>query len=78
LLLALLRLYEAHPEACITEAPDLWIIVSPQVYFAGKNPAHPPGGKLSQYLDKLSIGDEVTFKGPVSLEGTQATMLVKF
>ncbi|GAX75762.1 hypothetical protein CEUSTIGMA_g3205.t1 [Chlamydomonas eustigma] len=36
-----------------------------KVYFAGKNPAHPPGGKLSQYLDKLNIGDEVTFKGPV-------------
>ena len=37
-----------------------------KVYFAGHNPSHPPGGKMSQYLDSVKIGDEVTFKGPVS------------
>ncbi len=36
-----------------------------KVYFAGMNPAHPPGGKMSQWLDQLHIGDQVSFKGPV-------------
>lgn len=36
-----------------------------KVYFAGENPQHPPGGKMSQYLDGLKVGDLVSFKGPV-------------
>lgn len=36
-----------------------------KVYFKGTNPNHLPGGKMSQYLDSLKVGDEVTFKGPV-------------
>lgn len=36
-----------------------------KVYFAGENPKHPPGGKLSQYLDGLEVGDSVSMKGPV-------------
>lgn len=37
-----------------------------KVYFAGQNPSHPPGGKMSQHLDSVKVGEEVTFKGPVS------------
>ena len=36
-----------------------------KVYFAGENPQHLPGGKMSQYLDGLKVGDLVQFKGPV-------------
>ena len=35
-----------------------------QVYFPNVNPKYPNGGKMSQHLDKLSIGDSITFFGP--------------
>jgi len=35
-----------------------------KVYYAGVNPRFPDGGQLSQYLDKLKIGDSMMFKGP--------------
>ena len=51
------------PISCDDDLGRLDLLV--KVYFAGQNPIHPPGGKLSQYLDGLSVGDEVVFKGPV-------------
>jgi len=35
-----------------------------KVYKAGVHPKFPDGGKMSQYLDSLSIGDAVDMKGP--------------
>jgi NAD(P)H-flavin reductase len=35
-----------------------------KVYRAGVHPAFPDGGKLSQYLDTLKIGDLIDVKGP--------------
>lgn len=35
-----------------------------KVYFAGVHPKFPNGGKLSQYLDTLKIGDTIDMKGP--------------
>ena len=35
-----------------------------KVYFAGVHPKFPDGGKMSQYLEQLSIGDSVSVKGP--------------
>lgn len=35
-----------------------------KVYFAGVHPKFPNGGKLSQHLDTLKIGDTIDMKGP--------------
>lgn len=36
-----------------------------QVYAAGKDPKHPMGGKMSQHLDQMELGDTIQVKGPV-------------
>lgn len=36
-----------------------------KIYFAGENPAHPEGGKLSQYLENLHLGSQIEMKGPI-------------
>lgn len=38
-----------------------------QVYLKGVHPKFPEGGKMSQYLDSLKIGDMVEFRGPSGL-----------
>ena len=35
-----------------------------KVYKAGVHPKFPNGGKLSQHLDSLKIGDTIEMKGP--------------
>jgi len=36
-----------------------------KVYFANVHPKFPEGGKLSQYMESLQIGDSIDVKGPV-------------
>jgi nitrate reductase (NAD(P)H) len=36
-----------------------------KVYFANEHPKFPEGGKVSQYLESLAIGDTVDVKGPL-------------
>ncbi|KAJ9531496.1 hypothetical protein QJQ45_015040 [Haematococcus lacustris] len=36
-----------------------------KVYGANQHPAYPLGGKMSQHLDSLKIGDEIQVKGPI-------------
>ncbi|XP_014677277.1 PREDICTED: NADH-cytochrome b5 reductase 3-like isoform X2 [Priapulus caudatus] len=43
---------------------DLVIKVWPEVYFKDVNPKFPAGGKMSQYLDSLQVGDYVDVRGP--------------
>ncbi|XP_054844004.1 NADH-cytochrome b5 reductase 3-like [Eublepharis macularius] len=38
-----------------------------KIYFKGVNPKFPEGGKMSQYLEHLKIGDTVDFRGPSGL-----------
>jgi cytochrome-b5 reductase len=38
-----------------------------KVYFANSNPRFPEGGKMSQYLESLHIGDSIDFRGPSGL-----------
>ncbi|ELK34980.1 NADH-cytochrome b5 reductase 1 [Myotis davidii] len=38
-----------------------------KVYLKGVHPKFPEGGKMSQYLDSLEIGDVVEFRGPSGL-----------
>jgi len=36
-----------------------------KIYFAGVHPAFPKGGKMSQHLESMKIGDTIDVKGPV-------------
>lgn len=36
----------------------------PQVYAANVHPKFPEGGKMSQHMDSLAIGDTVDVRGP--------------
>ncbi|XP_012581193.1 PREDICTED: NADH-cytochrome b5 reductase 2 isoform X2 [Condylura cristata] len=36
-----------------------------KVYFKNIHPRHPEGGKMTQYLDNMKIGDTILFQGPV-------------
>ncbi|XP_015284931.1 PREDICTED: NADH-cytochrome b5 reductase 3-like [Gekko japonicus] len=38
-----------------------------KIYFKGVNPKFPEGGKMSQYLEHLKIGDTIDFRGPSGL-----------
>ncbi|XP_068117863.1 NADH-cytochrome b5 reductase 2-like [Hyperolius riggenbachi] len=38
-----------------------------KVYYKNVNPKFPDGGKMSQYLDNLKIGDTIDFRGPNGL-----------
>ncbi|XP_069821913.1 NADH-cytochrome b5 reductase 2 [Dendropsophus ebraccatus] len=38
-----------------------------KVYYKNVNPKFPDGGKMSQYLDSLKIGDTIDFRGPNGL-----------
>uniref|UniRef100_T1GF83 NADH-cytochrome b5 reductase n=1 Tax=Megaselia scalaris TaxID=36166 RepID=T1GF83_MEGSC len=35
-----------------------------KVYFKNVNPKFPDGGKMSQYLEEMKIGDTIAFRGP--------------
>ncbi|XP_030280558.1 NADH-cytochrome b5 reductase 2 [Sparus aurata] len=38
-----------------------------KVYYKNSHPAYPEGGKMSQYLDNMAIGDAIDFRGPNGL-----------
>lgn len=38
-----------------------------KVYYKNSHPAFPEGGKMSQYLDNMAIGDSIDFRGPNGL-----------
>ncbi|XP_029430013.1 NADH-cytochrome b5 reductase 1 isoform X2 [Rhinatrema bivittatum] len=38
-----------------------------KIYFKGTHPKFPDGGKMSQYLENLAIGDMIEFRGPGGL-----------
>ncbi|KAL4420023.1 hypothetical protein ABPG77_001273 [Micractinium sp. CCAP 211/92] len=35
-----------------------------KVYHAGEDPKHPEGGKMSQHMDRLQVGDTIDVRGP--------------
>lgn len=45
-----------------------------QVYFANVHPKFPAGGKMSQYLNSLEIGETVDIQGPSGKVGRQGTL----
>nr|Q0P487.2 RecName: Full=NADH-cytochrome b5 reductase 2; Short=b5R.2 [Danio rerio] len=38
-----------------------------KVYYKNTHPSYPDGGKMSQYLDNMKIGDTIDFRGPNGL-----------
>ncbi|CAK6969952.1 NADH-cytochrome b5 reductase 2 [Scomber scombrus] len=38
-----------------------------KVYYKNTHPSFPDGGKLSQYLDNMAVGDTIDFRGPNGL-----------
>jgi len=38
-----------------------------KVYYKDRHPSFPTGGKMSQYLDNMAIGDSIDFRGPSGL-----------
>ena len=43
------------------------VYLSHQVYFKNVNPKFPDGGKMSQYLNNMEIGDFIDVRGPSGL-----------
>ncbi|ORX88329.1 molybdopterin binding oxidoreductase [Basidiobolus meristosporus CBS 931.73] len=48
-----------------TEADLGHLDLAVKIYYKGMHPKYPNGGKFSQYLDSLEIGDTVEVKGPM-------------
>ncbi|NXT28436.1 NB5R2 reductase, partial [Syrrhaptes paradoxus] len=51
-----------------------------KVYHKNVNPKFPDGGKMSQYLNDMKIGDDIDFRGPNGLlvyKGAGSTFLIK-
>lgn len=48
---------------CLNSKVDLFL----QIYFKGVHPKFPEGGKMSQYLEDMKIGDTIHFRGPGGL-----------
>ena len=36
-----------------------------QIYFKNVHPEFPAGGKLTQYIENMKIGDAIDFRGPM-------------
>nr|CAI5817148.1 unnamed protein product [Callosobruchus analis] len=43
---------------------NLNVVFSLKVYFKNVHPKFPEGGKVTQYLESLKLGDTLTFRGP--------------
>ncbi len=41
--------------------------ISHKVYYKNTHPNYPDGGKMSQYLNDMKIGDTIDFRGPNGL-----------
>nr|CAG4639452.1 EOG090X0BKI [Daphnia magna] len=61
------------PVSCDEEKGYFDLVV--KVYFKDVNPKFPEGGKLTQYLEKLPIGDSIDVRGPSGLLIHQGTGL---
>nr|ACQ58173.1 NADH-cytochrome b5 reductase 2 [Anoplopoma fimbria] len=44
-----------------------WVDIVVKVYYKSSHPSFQEGGKMSQYLDNMAIGDVIDFRGPNGL-----------
>jgi len=56
-----MRPYTPMTDDCTTGHVDFIV----KVYFAGIHPKFPEGGKMSQHLESMAIGDTIEVKGPL-------------
>lgn len=57
-----------RPYTPISSDDDLgYVDLMIKVYFRGVNPKFPDGGKMSQHLEQMKIGDTIDFRGPSGL-----------
>ncbi|KIH65253.1 oxidoreductase NAD-binding domain protein [Ancylostoma duodenale] len=50
-----------------SEKHVLGLPIGQHVYFRGVNPKFPDGGKMSQHLEQMKIGETIEFRGPSGL-----------
>ncbi|XP_074534144.1 NADH-cytochrome b5 reductase 2 [Halichoeres trimaculatus] len=53
------------PVSCDDDEGFVDLVV--KVYYKNTHPSFPEGGKMSQYLDNMAIGDTIDFRGPNGL-----------
>ncbi|KAK7892043.1 hypothetical protein WMY93_024006 [Mugilogobius chulae] len=53
------------PVSCDEDQGYVDLVV--KVYYKNVHPAYPEGGKMSQYLDNMAIGESIDFRGPNGL-----------
>ncbi|KAJ0029515.1 hypothetical protein NQD34_004512 [Periophthalmus magnuspinnatus] len=53
------------PVSCDEDQGYVDLVV--KVYYKNVHPSYPEGGKMSQYLDSMAIGDSIDFRGPSGL-----------
>ncbi|XP_034541831.1 NADH-cytochrome b5 reductase 2 [Notolabrus celidotus] len=53
------------PVSCDDDQGYVDLVV--KVYYKNTHPSFPEGGKMSQYLDNMAIGDSIDFRGPSGL-----------
>lgn len=54
-------------QLCATTAKALDVqrsVLAFQIYFKNVHPKHPEGGKMTQYLENMKIGDTILIRGP--------------
>lgn len=57
-----------RPYTPVSSDDDLgYVELMIKVYFRNVNPKYPEGGKMSQYLEHMKIGDTIDFRGPSGL-----------
>lgn len=50
---------------CVNKAKTYFLCL--QVYYKDCHPSFPEGGKMSQYLDNMALGNTIDFRGPSGL-----------
>ncbi|XP_060892800.1 NADH-cytochrome b5 reductase 2 [Labrus mixtus] len=53
------------PVSCDDDQGYVDLVV--KVYYKNSHPSYPEGGKMSQYLDNMAIGETIDFRGPNGL-----------
>ncbi|EAW91454.1 cytochrome b5 reductase 1, isoform CRA_d [Homo sapiens] len=58
-----------RPQVTLLDPNEKYLLrlLDKTVYLKGVHPKFPEGGKMSQYLDSLKVGDVVEFRGPSGL-----------
>ena len=59
--------FSVHFFVVLISSPSNYIVCTAQIYFKNTHPKFPAGGKMSQHLESLGIGDYIDVRGPNGL-----------